>query len=469
KIECTPGHKFLARQSVDGVEEWTAAHELPERLCAVMTRSNAVVWQPVLSVEQASESVTVYDLTVDEDHSFVANGYVVSNCQAFSTAGKRHKGWGTKKRYEHGAEQCNETLFGQWLRLLRGLRPKTFVVENVSGLVKGTAKGMFLEILAEMKAAGYRVSAKLLDAQWLGVPQMRQRVIFVGVREDLADAADGTPLQPCHPAPLPFRYSVLDALPWLVSAQTSAHGFTKEDNLSLQKLAPSVPAASGGTAYTGHQVEGDRPGEVIQEGLGKHAGRNKPRGYDESVRKHGGTDGPAPTVSSLGMGAALFSQVSIVQQQGAPGASQAQQFILSNTVELESDMTGQATGVEFDRMGGPGTQSDKYFQLVRPALDDSCPTVTAAGGNAGLASVCHPTERRKFSIAELRRICAFSDDFVLTGSYAQQWERLGNSVPPIMMAMVAREIRDKVLFRALGKVPWEHEAAFIKELVACRK
>ena len=57
----------------------------------------------------------------------------------------------------------------------------------------------------------------------------------------------------------------------------------------------------------------------------------------------------------------------------------------------------------------------------------------------------HPTERRKFTIAELRRICGFPDDFILTGSYAQQWERLGNSVPPVMMHKVAEVIRDEVL------------------------
>lgn len=47
------------------------------------------------------------------------------------------------------------------------------------------------------------------------------------------------------------------------------------------------------------------------------------------------------------------------------------------------------------------------------------------------------------------RICAFPDDFILTGSYAQQWERLGNSVPPVMMAAIAAEIRDRIL----NKIP----------------
>ena len=52
----------------------------------------------------------------------------------------------------------------------------------------------------------------------------------------------------------------------------------------------------------------------------------------------------------------------------------------------------------------------------------------------------HPTERRKFYIAELLRLCGFPDDFAMHGSYTEQWARLGNSVPPPMMAAVAREV-----------------------------
>ena len=55
----------------------------------------------------------------------------------------------------------------------------------MSGLVKGVAKGYFKQILVALRACGYVVEARLLDAQWLGVPQMRQRIIFVGVRQDL--------------------------------------------------------------------------------------------------------------------------------------------------------------------------------------------------------------------------------------------------------------------------------------------
>lgn len=50
-------------------------------------------------------------------------------------------------------------------------------------------------------------------------------------------------------------------------------------------------------------------------------------------------------------------------------------------------------------------------------------------------------KRRKFTVAELRRICGFPDDFILTGTYQQQWERLGRAVPPVMMMHIARAVQ----------------------------
>tara|TARA_B100000519_G_scaffold19859_1_gene14271 strand:- start:157 stop:1338 length:1182 start_codon:yes stop_codon:yes gene_type:complete len=230
-------------------------------------------------------------------------------CQAFSSAGKRSKGWGKSKKYEHGAAQKNEELFTDYIRLLNGLQPKVFVAENVRGLVMGQCKGMFLEILQGLKDCGYNVKAKVLDAQWLGVPQVRRRVIFVGVRNDLKQ-------EPAFPNPLLYRYSVRDALPWISDVRQSVYGGTDQ-----------------------------------RSAKGK----------------------PCPTVTaSGGIGAAA----------------------------------GKQCWIEF-------TKAD--------------------------------TKHRQFTIAELKAICSFPDDFVLTGSYAQQWERLGNSVPPLMMKAIAKTIRDEVL------------------------
>lgn len=252
-------------------------------------------------------------------------------CASFSTAGKREKGWGKVKQYSD-TKQRTDDLFFEYTRLLKGLQPKVFVAENVSGLVKGTAKGYFKEILQALKDCGYNVTAKLLDAQWLGVPQMRQRIIFVGVRNDLG-------LAPVHPSPLPYRYSVMEAI-------------------------------------------GDLNGFEIHN---------------------------------------------------------------------ETDISRFAIGREWDKIG-VGGKSEKYFQLQRAKPQAPCPTITlptrsdfSPSAQSSSANVTHPYEKRKFAIAELKRICAFPDDFILTGTYAQQWERLGRSVPPVMMYHIAKAIQVGIL------------------------
>jgi len=101
-------------------------------------------------------------------------------CQGFSTAGKRQ------------IDDPRNQLFREYVRLLRGLRPKVFVMENVSGMVKGKMKLVFVDILKELKASGYQVSARLLNAMYFHVPQSRERLIFIGVRDDLG-------VKPSHP------------------------------------------------------------------------------------------------------------------------------------------------------------------------------------------------------------------------------------------------------------------------------
>ena len=94
-------------------------------------------------------------------------------CQGFSTAGKRQ------------INDKRNQLYMEYVRLLRGLRPKVFVMENVSGLIKGKMKLVFADIMKELKASGYRVRCKLLNAMWFQVPQSRERLIWIGVRDDL--------------------------------------------------------------------------------------------------------------------------------------------------------------------------------------------------------------------------------------------------------------------------------------------
>lgn len=94
-------------------------------------------------------------------------------CTGFSTAGKRQ------------FDDPRNSLFKEFVRLLQGLQPKVFVMENVSGMVKGNMKHIFAIIMRELKASGYQVRCQLMNAMYFGVPQSRERVIFIGVRNDL--------------------------------------------------------------------------------------------------------------------------------------------------------------------------------------------------------------------------------------------------------------------------------------------
>jgi DNA (cytosine-5)-methyltransferase 1 len=157
-------------------------------------------------------------------------------CQGFSTAGKRDF-----------ADSRNQ-LFKEFVRLLTGLRPKYFVMENVSGMVKGKMNLIFRDILQALKAFGYKVKARLLNAMYYGVPQSRQRMIFIGVREDLN-------IEPSHPLPtsrpITFREAV-QGLPvaemkpeldhvWIDEVSRQTKWVAKAASLAQgQKLVPGV-------------------------------------------------------------------------------------------------------------------------------------------------------------------------------------------------------------------------------------
>jgi DNA (cytosine-5)-methyltransferase 1 len=248
-------------------------------------------------------------------------------CSAFSTAGKREAGWGQVKAYSDKSQRVDD-LFFEYVRLIDGIRPKVFVAENVSGLVKGTAKGYFKRILAALREPGYRVSCRVLDAQWLGVPQMRQRTIFVGVREDLN-------LEPAHPAPFPYRYSVGEAV----------EGVIQDEHRLL------------------------KPGTVT-------------RRYWEDARP------------------------------------------------------GESLGDAAQRLDN----KNSYYTHIKLSTAKPANTVLQS-----IQQLYHWAEPRTLSLAELRRIGGFPDDFQLTGDFSQRWERIGRAVPPLMMMQVAKTVEERIL------------------------
>ena len=253
-------------------------------------------------------------------------------CNPFSTSGNRHKSWNKIVKYGVRKQRVDD-LFFEYVRILDGVQPRIFVAENVTGLIKGAAKGYFKEIILAMKNAGYRVKAKVLYANWLGVATTRPRLFFIGIRNDLE-------LEPVFPKPLHYQYTIRNAIPWID---------LPDDHADI----PPVETR----AYMGKQV----------------------------ISKHW---------EKLAIG-----------------------------------------------------ESDKIrFNLRRSDPDKPAHTLTAKHG--GGASITHPYICRRFSIAELKRISSFPDDFILTGSYAKKCECIGMAVVPF----VARAIAETLVIEVLGRL-----------------
>lgn len=96
-------------------------------------------------------------------------------CQAFSVIGQRK---GMK-------DLRGQIIFGL-IKILKGKNIKYFILENVKGLTNHDGGNSLSIILEELDKAGYKARHKVLSSLHLGVPQMRERIYFVGVRKDIA-------------------------------------------------------------------------------------------------------------------------------------------------------------------------------------------------------------------------------------------------------------------------------------------
>lgn len=144
---------------------------------------NEYIWTPINKIEYVGQK-HVYDITVDEDHSFLANNKVVHNCQDFSQAGSQ------KGLVDENGNQTRSGLLLEVARLLLkyqecGELPKYLLMENVKALVSKKFKEKFELWLQALDLMGYNNYWKVLNAKDYGVPQNRERVFVVSIRKDI--------------------------------------------------------------------------------------------------------------------------------------------------------------------------------------------------------------------------------------------------------------------------------------------
>ena len=93
-------------------------------------------------------------------------------CQGFSISGKRL------------IEDPRNKLYKCFVEIVREIKPKIFVMENVPGLLSMGKGAVRDQIVEDFSMAGYKVSTKVLTASDYGVPQARRRVFFVGINPE---------------------------------------------------------------------------------------------------------------------------------------------------------------------------------------------------------------------------------------------------------------------------------------------
>lgn len=106
-------------------------------------------------------------------------------CSSFSMAGSREEKWNKKTFFKEGqAKQVLDDLFFDFIETADKLKPKIIIAENVKGLILGNAKGYVKEIINKLNDIGYKTQLFLLNAAFMDVPQMRERVFFIAQKKE---------------------------------------------------------------------------------------------------------------------------------------------------------------------------------------------------------------------------------------------------------------------------------------------
>ena len=152
----------LEQAGIQGIEfiEWDHAS------CETL-RKNRPQWN-VTESDIHNVDFSRYKGTID----LVSGG---APCQAFSYAGKRL-----------GFGDTRGTLFAEFARCVEEVQPKMFLFENGRGLLSHDKGRTFETICHIFEDLGYNIQHKVLNACYFGVGQKRQRVIVIGIRNDLA-------------------------------------------------------------------------------------------------------------------------------------------------------------------------------------------------------------------------------------------------------------------------------------------
>lgn len=381
---------------------------------------------------------TVYNLSVEEDESYVADSIIVHNCTHFSRAK------GGKPRSK--AIRSLAWVVVDWAQKVR---PRVICVENVSEFrtwgplndrgrpIKARAGETFQRWVHALRSLGYAVEWRELVAADYGAPTTRRR-LFIVARCD--GRAIGWP-EPTHGpgCPRPHR-AAAECIDWSIPCPSI---FTRKRPLAEKTQAR---VAAGLVRYVLEAerpfIVGDRAWWLQQSGYGERKGQ-RPRVLD--------IEAPLGTVVAGGSKHALCSAWLAKHYTGVVGSGMRKPLGTITAKDHHSLCTASvARGGDSRRVAafltkyyGSGSQGQALTEPLHTIVSKArfgLVTVTIDGEDYAVTDI----GLRMLQPRELARAQGFGDDYVLEGTKTSQIARIGNSVPPpVVEALVRAQFGDR--------------------------
>lgn len=283
-------------------------------------------------------------------------------------------------------------LFREYLRIAAVLKPKAILIENVPGLVS-LGRGTVVEaIIKHLLGMGYTVGHKILFAGHYGVPQLRFRMVFIALR----DGKEVVFPSPSHKA---------EAVANFAGARELCQRIFPLLNTDLMPMTTVWDAIS--------DLPPLAPGEAIGECDYPTPSKSL---YQEALR-----DGSTVLTNHActKLGRANLDRLKHIPQGGS-------------WRDIPFDLL--PAGLKRAR------RSDHTKRYGRLHPDEMCSTIlTKCDPHWG--SFFHPFQDRALSVREAARIQSFPDRYHFLGSLTQQYEQVGNAVPPLLAKALGTHLR----------------------------
>jgi DNA (cytosine-5)-methyltransferase 1 len=303
-------------------------------------------------------------------------------CQSFSSVGRAQdpKSMKFDKR---------NYLFENYIQILNHFKPKVFVFENVTGLLNAKPNGEYiLDSIFEKMQQSYNISTDkkeiVLNSVHYGVPQIRKRVILIGVRKDLGTSASEIykNIRKTHYAPK--EQDKFDLHKYLT---------VKDAIFDLPKLFPG----QGEEEIEFQPTNWNAYLEKIRD-------KNFPTLYNHVARRHNEKD---------------RERYRILSENN---------WQLKNLADVRPDL------IHHD----PKHFGNRYTVQSKELPGRTVVAHLYKDGNLFIHP--DPTQERTFTVREAARIQSFPDDFKFIGSRTHQYKQVGNAVPPLMAKQIAKAI-----------------------------